>query len=65
MSTIKNFTENNLNNFLKDNMVQNYIKIYSKKIQRGRVSAKTIRKWHLSIMIKEGITESVADFILV
>ncbi len=34
-----------------------------KKIQSERVSAKTIRKWHLNKMIKEGITESVADFI--
>ncbi|BBL65718.1 integrase [Methanosarcina mazei TMA] len=34
-----------------------------KNIQSGRVSAKTIRKWHLNKMIKEGITESLADFI--
>jgi intergrase/recombinase len=34
-----------------------------KDIKSGRVSAKTIRKWHLNTMIKEGITESVADFI--
>jgi intergrase/recombinase len=34
-----------------------------KDIQCGRVTAKTIRKWHLNTMIKEGITESVADFI--
>jgi intergrase/recombinase len=34
-----------------------------KQIQNERVSAKTIRKWHLNVMIKEGITESVADFI--
>jgi intergrase/recombinase len=31
--------------------------------QSGRVSAKIIRKWHLNMMIKEGITEGVADFI--
>jgi len=34
-----------------------------KEIKCGRVTAKTIRKWHLNLMIKEGITESVADFI--
>ncbi|UGV41716.1 hypothetical protein J7W08_05415 [Methanococcoides orientis] len=34
-----------------------------KKIRHGRVSAKTIRKWHLNVMIKEGVTESLADFI--
>ena len=34
-----------------------------KDIRSGRVTAKTIRKWHLNLMIKEGITESVADFI--
>ena len=34
-----------------------------KEIRCGRVTAKTIRKWHLNLMIKEGITESVADFI--
>lgn len=34
-----------------------------KKIQSGRVSAKTIRKWNLNKMIKEGVTESLADFI--
>jgi len=34
-----------------------------KQIQSGRVCAKTIRKWNLNKMIKEGITESVADFI--
>ena len=34
-----------------------------KDIQFGRVTAKTIRKWHLNTMIREGITESVADFI--
>jgi intergrase/recombinase len=34
-----------------------------KDIKSGRVTAKTIRKWHLNIMIKEGVTESVADFI--
>jgi intergrase/recombinase len=27
------------------------------------VTAKTIRKWHLNIIIKAGITESIADFI--
>ncbi|AKB85404.1 integrase [Methanococcoides methylutens] len=36
---------------------------FMKKIRHGRVSAKTIRKWHLNIMIKEGVTESLADFI--
>jgi intergrase/recombinase len=34
-----------------------------KDLQCGRVTVKTIRKWHLNAMIKEGITESVADFI--
>jgi intergrase/recombinase len=34
-----------------------------KEIRSGRVTAKTIRKWHLNTMIKEEITESVADFI--
>ena len=34
-----------------------------KQIQNGRMTAKTIRKWHLNTMIKEGITESLADFI--
>ncbi len=38
-------------------------KTVSKKLQYGRVSAKTIRKWHLNVMIKEGVTESLADFI--
>ncbi len=28
-----------------------------------RVSSKTIRKWHLNLMIKEDVTESLADFI--
>jgi intergrase/recombinase len=34
-----------------------------KDIKSGHMTAKTIRKWHLNTMIKEGITESVADFI--
>ncbi len=34
-----------------------------KGIRYDRVSAKTIRKWHLNVMIKEGVTESLADFI--
>ncbi|AFV23643.1 hypothetical protein Mpsy_1435 [Methanolobus psychrophilus R15] len=38
-------------------------KTVSKKLQVRRVSAKTIRKWHLNVMIKEGVTESLADFI--
>jgi len=38
-------------------------KTVSKKLQVGRVSSKTIRKWHLNFMIKEGVTESLADFI--
>lgn len=38
-------------------------KTISKKLQHGRVSAKTIRKWHLNVMIREGVTESLADFI--
>jgi intergrase/recombinase len=36
---------------------------YMKKVRHGRVGAKTIRKWHLNLMIQEGVTESVADFI--
>jgi intergrase/recombinase len=35
----------------------------TKNLQIGRVSAKTIRKWHLNVMVKEGVTESLADFI--
>ncbi|WP_370575336.1 integrase [Methanomethylovorans sp.] len=38
-------------------------KTVSKKLQVGRVSAKTIRKWHLNVMIRERVTESLADFI--
>ncbi|WP_370574627.1 integrase [Methanomethylovorans sp.] len=34
----------------------------TKKLQVGRVSAKTIRKWHLNVMVKEGVTKSLADF---
>ncbi|WP_406660584.1 integrase [Methanolobus sp. ZRKC3] len=40
-----------------------HYKTLTKKLQAGRVSAKTIRKWHLNVMIKEGVTESLADFI--
>ncbi len=36
---------------------------YAKRIRYNRVCAKTIRKWHLNLMIKEGVTESLADFI--
>jgi intergrase/recombinase len=36
---------------------------YMKKLRHGRVTAKTIRKWHLNLMISEGIPESIADFI--
>ncbi|MCM1987776.1 integrase [Methanococcoides seepicolus] len=35
----------------------------TEKIRKGRVSAKTIRKWHLNMMIQDGVTESIADFI--
>ncbi|WP_305064112.1 integrase [Methanococcoides sp.] len=35
----------------------------TEKIRHGRVSAKTIRKWHLNMMIKAKVTESIADFI--
>ncbi|NPE29531.1 hypothetical protein HNV12_16540 [Methanococcoides sp. SA1] len=35
----------------------------TEKIRHGRVSAKTIRKWHLNMMIRDGVTESIADFI--
>ncbi len=34
-----------------------------KQTKFKRVSSKTIRKWHLNLMIKEGVTESLADFI--
>ncbi|APH39776.1 integrase [Methanohalophilus halophilus] len=34
-----------------------------KKIKHDRVTAKTIRKWHLNVMIREGVTKSLADFI--
>ena len=33
------------------------------KIYNMGVCAKTIRKWHLNLMIKEGVTESLADLI--
>jgi intergrase/recombinase len=36
---------------------------YAKRIRHNRVCSKTIRKWHLNLMIKEGVTESLADFI--
>ena len=36
---------------------------FMKKIRYKRVCAKTIRKWHLNVMVKEGVTESLADFI--
>lgn len=34
-----------------------------KRLAHGRVSARTIRKWHLNFMIEHGVTESIADFI--
>jgi len=34
-----------------------------KKTKHGRVSSKTIRKWHLNLMVAEGVSESIADFI--
>ncbi|WP_342304818.1 integrase [Methanolobus sp. ZRKC5] len=34
-----------------------------KKTKHDRVSSKTIRKWHLNLMVAEGVTESIADFI--
>jgi intergrase/recombinase len=36
---------------------------YQQGIQHGRVSASTIRKWHLNFLIEHGVPESVADFI--
>ncbi len=33
-----------------------------KSIQHGRVSAKTIRKWHLNFMVEHDVSESLADF---
>jgi intergrase/recombinase len=41
----------------------NQYKTLTKKLNIGRVSAKTIRKWHLNVMIEEGVTEGVAEFI--
>ncbi|WP_164999244.1 integrase [Methanohalophilus profundi] len=44
----------------------NILKSYGSLIKLtkyNRVSSKTIRKWHLNFMIKERITESIADFI--
>ncbi|WP_319506455.1 integrase [uncultured Methanolobus sp.] len=35
----------------------------TEKIRHGRVSAKTIRKWHLNMLVQAGVGESVADFI--
>ncbi|WP_164997858.1 integrase [Methanolobus psychrotolerans] len=32
-------------------------------MRHGRVCAKTIRKWHLNLMISEGVPKSIADFI--
>ena len=34
-----------------------------KRLAHGRVSAKTIRKWHLNFMVEHGVSESIADFI--
>ncbi len=34
-----------------------------KQTKFKRVSSKTIRKWHLNIMIKEEVTEGLANFI--
>ena len=34
-----------------------------KRLAHGRVSAKTIRKWHLNFLVEHGVTESIADFI--
>jgi intergrase/recombinase len=36
---------------------------YMKRLRYGRVTAKTIRKWHLNLMVSEGVPESIADFI--
>jgi intergrase/recombinase len=36
---------------------------YEKHVKFNRVSASTIRKWHLNFLIEHGIPESVADFI--
>jgi intergrase/recombinase len=37
--------------------------VLKKSLQHKRVSAKTIRKWHLNLMVAAGVTESLADFI--
>ncbi|RXE56400.1 hypothetical protein ABH15_09965 [Methanoculleus taiwanensis] len=34
-----------------------------KKLAHDRVNSKTIRKWHMNFMIKQRVTESIADFI--
>jgi intergrase/recombinase len=36
---------------------------YAKNTRHNRVYAKTIRKWHFNLMVKERVTESLADFI--
>ncbi|WP_440951586.1 integrase [Methanococcoides sp. FTZ1] len=38
-------------------------KSLTKKLQVNRASAKTIRKWHLNMLVQAGVGESVADFI--
>jgi len=35
----------------------------TEKIRHDRVSAKTIRKWHLNMLVQAGVGEGVADFI--
>ena len=37
----------------------------TENILHGRVCAKTIRKWHLNLMVKEEVTESLDYFIQV
>jgi intergrase/recombinase len=48
---------------LKKMKLEKAYKTLTKDLQCGRVSVKTVRKWHLNAMISEGVSESVADFI--
>ena len=35
----------------------------TRKLNIGRVNSKAIRKWHLNVMIEEGVPEGVAEFV--
>jgi len=47
----------------KELAMPNAHRTYEKKIKYKRVSASTVRKWHLNFLIEKGIPESVVDFI--